>query len=937
MSDKLKEQVWSISSVLSGLIFLLIYVIYNNAYKTAVANLVDTSNFKILHIWALFALSSYILFKIGKRDKDGLFKKINYWINPYFSFLGVWFVLSGLLPSILGIGLFISLIPVFIKVSIVFRMLRKPYFEYIAGSKISEDNITELKAEPGDFVIGEIYKRNLDENGETPDGEDDYIPSGKKAVVPLRDRFVHFLALGVTGSGKTSQSLLPMFNRDFTSDNFKFAKVDVVQMGQIVLEPKGDFAKATWAIGKIKEAEKKMNYITFLLGVEQKIVDKIQELTEKRQEYIDRISKKELTRTEEKEFEKYKTLIRNKKTFNSLTAEEQVDIVRKYEDLKHKMNGDELTKYETEERVLIDISIKNLLTVRKELPNYLSFEFEYLNSLTPFALFRYASLLTTIISDPDKYELSWNDLKAQDPHQERDLVMLFDPSAHNSLCFNPLFGPEERAVATVKETLIAFMSDSSSFFKNSAETLLQNAIKVAKRVHGDDATLLHLNDLLTNSNGRGDEMLRQLGMVSTTSSKTLENREIIFWFNTDYYSAIKGMRGGSKTYEHTSGIRSILANLLDSKRIRSVLCPPPGVGTDLNFDEILRTGDKVAISTSTGLSDRIGGMLGSFIMLQLQSAIFRRHGGEDTRLPVILYIDEFQDYANPEFEGVLTKGRSYAVSATMATQTLGIVGEKAGDGLVQNLQSNARNVIVYPGASAQDADYFVKKFGTTEETKVKRSLSKEVARYKIDEIKQDMGIDSVQRESLSEDTKSVDRFTKAQIMYGPNHRTRSVGGNDAFGYIYYLIIVKNSPQLPSVAKIQYIPKDLKEKTDRLVAAYDQNNRIQPNDEDIVIESNSEDDPFEKEEIHQSETISELTTGTTRESDPSVLARDFSGNSQDLSTITTIAEPDFGKIDFNSSGDLPQFDLEEIKPVEVPEMDSPFSVSEEDLAKFEIKF
>ena len=112
-------------------------------------------------------------------------------------------------------------------------------------------------------------------------------------------------------------------------------------------------------------------------------------------------------------------------------------------------------------------------------------------------------------------------------------------------------------------------------------------LKLQKRVHGDDATLLHLNDLLTNSNGRGDEMLRQLGMVSTTSSKTLENREIIFWFNTDYYSAIKGMRGGSKTYEHTSGIRSILANLLDSKRIRSVLCPPPGVGTDLNFDESL--------------------------------------------------------------------------------------------------------------------------------------------------------------------------------------------------------------------------------------------------------------------------------------------------------------------------------------------------------------
>ena len=936
MSDKLKEQVWSISSILSGLIFLLIYVIYNNAYKTAVANLVDTSNFKILPIWAVFSLVSYILFKIGKRDKDGWFKKINYWINPYFSFLGVWFVLSGLLPSILGAGLFIGFIPVLIKVAIVFRMLKKPFYEYLAGSKISEDNITELKAEPGDFVIGEIYKRNLNEDGETPDGEDDYIPSGKKAVVPLRDRFVHFLALGVTGSGKTSQSLLPMFNRDFTSDNFKFAKVNVVQMGQIVLEPKGDFAKATWAIGKIKEAEKKTNYISFLLGVEQNLIDKIQELAEKRQEYIDRVSKKELTRAEEKEFEKYDKTLKDRHLFNSLTSDEKIDIVKKYESLKHKKYGEELTIEEVKHRDLVDQSIRNLLTVRKELPNYLSFDFQYLNSLTPFALFRYASLLTSIIANPVDYELSWNDLKAQDPHQKRDLVMLFDPSAHNSLRFNPLYGPEETAVATVKETLIAFMSDSSSFFKNSAETLLQNAIKAAKRVHGNDATLLHLNDLLTNNNGRGDEILRQLGMVSTTSEKVLENRDIISWFNTDYYSTIKGMRGGTKTYEHTSGIRSILANLLDSKRIRSVLCPPPGVGTDLNFDEILRTGDKVAISTSTGLSDRIGGMLGSFIMLQLQSAIFRRPGDENTRVPVVLYIDEFQDYANPEFEAVLTKGRSFVVSATMATQTLGIVGEKAGDGLVQNLQSNARNVIVYPGASAQDADYFVEKFGTTEEVKVKRSVSKEVARYKIDEIKQDMGIDSVQRESISEDSKSVDRFTKAQIMYGPNHRTRKIGDNDAFGYIYYLVIVKNSPQPPSVAKIQYIPKDLKDKSDELVAAYDQNNRIKPNEEDVIVESDSKEDPFKKEEIHQSETISELTTGTTRESDPSVLARDFIGNSQDLSTITTIAEPDFGKIDFNSSGDLPQFDLEEIKPVEVPEMDSPFSVSQEDLAKFEIK-
>lgn len=931
--DKLKDQVYSVFSILTGLVFLFIYFLYSHAYNSATNQMLDTSDFKVAPVWGVFVLASYVLYKIAKRDKIGWIKRINYWFNPYFFGLFLIFLIANFFPQVLGIGYFLAFIPVLLKAGIITRMLNKPFYEYIAGSKINEDNIAEIKAEPGDFVIGEIFKRNINEDGETPDGEDDYIPSGKKAVVPLRDRFVHILALGVTGSGKTSQSLLPMFNRDFTSDNFKFAKVNVVQMGQIVLEPKGDFAKATWAIGKIKETEKKTNYISFLLGVEENLVEKIQELSQKRQEYIKRINGSDLSRAEEKEFEKLESVLQDKVGFRKLDNKKQVSTYQRFEELRNKKFGETLTIDELNHRDLIDQSIRNLLIVKEELPNYISFDFQYLNSLTPFALFRYASLLTAIISNPADYHISWESLKKQDPQQQRDLVMLFDPSAHSSLRFNPLYGPEETAVATVKETLIAFMSDSSSFFKNSAETLLQNAIKAAKRVYGNDATLLHINDLLNNNNGRGDEILKQLGMVNTTAEKATENKDIQSWFETDYYGSLKGLRTGGKTYEHTSGIRSILANLLDSKRIRQVLCPPPGVGTDLDFDEILRTGDKVSISTSTGLSDSIGRMLGSFIMLQLQTAIFRRPGDENTRVPVILYIDEFQDYANPEFEAVLTKGRSFVVSATMATQTLGIVGDKAGDGLVQNLQSNARNVIVYPGASETDADYFVKRFGTKEEFKVKRSVSNEVARYKIDEIKQQMGIDSVQRESISEDVKDVDRFTKAQIMFGPNHRTRGIGSNDAFGYIYYLIIIKNSPQPPSVAKIQYIPRDLKDKSDELVAAYDQNNRIRPNEDDVVVDSESKVDPFANEQTYKEESASNLTLGTTKESDPNVLARDFSGNTTDITVNgnSDFKVPDnFGDIDFNS--DIPE--IPDLGSIELP---SSTDVNKDDFADFDIKF
>lgn len=928
MLDKLKNQLWSIASILSAFVFWLVYTFKTIQYRHLSNNLIDTSNFKVVPIWIIFVIASYVLYRIAKKDENGLLKKINYWFNPYFYLLAVFYLIGNPFPAILSFGSIASIIAVLIKVGLVLRMQKTPYDNYMNKDQKKEEEIAQLEVNPGDFVIGEIYKRNLDESGETPPDEDDYIPANKTAVVPLRDRFVHFLALGVTGSGKTSQSLLPMFNRDFTSDNFRFANIDVVQMGQIVLEPKGDFAKATWAMGKIKEAEKKNNYIAFLLDVDEKIKRKINELAEQRTDYLNKISGRSLTKDEAKELKEIEKLLSNKSALSKLTTNEEIEKRSKRRDLILARDGSPLTISEENHRILVDNSIRNLLMIRKELPNYLQLNYDWLDELTPFALFRFSSLLTDMIANPSDIRVSWNLFVNQDPQQKRDLVMLFDPSARKSLCFNPLFGPEETAVATIKETLISFMGDSSSYFKNSAETLLQNAVKVVKRVFGDDATLMHLNDVLTNNNGRGDEILRQLGMVSTTSQKATENKDIHGWFQTDYYAGLKGLKGGGKSWEHTSGIRSILANLLDSKRVRSVLCPPPGVGTDLNFDEILRTGDKVSISTSTGLSDKIGGMLGSFLMLQLQAAIFRRPGDENTRTPVILYIDEFQDYANSEFEAVLTKGRSYVVSATMATQTLGIVADKAGEGLVQNLRSNARNVIVYPGASETDADYFMKRFGTVESLKVKTTISKEVDRYKIDEIKTQLGLNDAPRESIVEDSKEIDRFTKGQIMFGPNYRRRGIGNNDAFGYIYYMVIIKNSPQPPSVAKINYIPKDLKELSDKLVAAYDQTNRLKDSEEDAILDNESQVDPFNKEKQFKEESLTTLSTSgfnNSFESDPMSLTRNLNGSTNDFESTQTVTElPKLDKVDLSNSfsQEVPDFSSIESDFKKIPEIETP---------------
>lgn len=69
----------------------------------------------------------------------------------------------------------------------------------------------EEEIKPGDAVIGYTLEDN------------------KPVILPLKDRYLHMLIIGPTGSGKTSQSIIPMINRDMTNND----------IGITVIEPKG--------------------------------------------------------------------------------------------------------------------------------------------------------------------------------------------------------------------------------------------------------------------------------------------------------------------------------------------------------------------------------------------------------------------------------------------------------------------------------------------------------------------------------------------------------------------------------------------------------------------------------------------------------------------------------------------------------------------------
>lgn len=103
------------------------------------------------------------------------------------------------------------------------------------------------------IIKTDMYTKNGLGNGDTYLGYDP--ETGKPNVIPYKDRFLHFLVLGVTGCGKTSQSLIPMVANDMDSKD----------LGVVCLDPKGDFAETVCALAVAKGREDEVTYFNPIL------------------------------------------------------------------------------------------------------------------------------------------------------------------------------------------------------------------------------------------------------------------------------------------------------------------------------------------------------------------------------------------------------------------------------------------------------------------------------------------------------------------------------------------------------------------------------------------------------------------------------------------------------------------------------------------------
>ena len=379
-------------------------------------------------------------------------------------------------------------------------------------------------------------------------------------------------------------------------------------------------------------------------------------------------------------------------------------------------------------------------------------------------------------------------------------VVYFNPTDPDCPYFNPLFGKEEDVIESMATTFKMLNPDSPQFFLDMNDNLIRNSLKVLKRLKGNSATLIDLSTIVQNAQGMGKKMVTQFSRLKAdTEEIAKENGDIASWFLSDYYNE------KSKTYEHCSGLRSQVAKITSNKYLRKVLNPPDGLN-DVDFDKHLANNGVLAISTAQGDLRDLGRFLGYFLILNLQSSVFRRPGNEFTRLHHFLYLDEFQTYANPGFADMLTQGRSYRVASHLATQNRALMAMGSGrDGknFVELVSTNARNIFIYPGANSIDAKYYSDEFGEV----TNRTVQKGTSKAKFNPFLYGFSNGGAPTESIRETEVVEARYSASDIIFRP------------FGEITYRLIEKNSVGTPGVGKIEWIPKELNKILDDIVNEY----------------------------------------------------------------------------------------------------------------------
>lgn len=159
-------------------------------------------------------------------------------------------------------------------------------------------------------------------------------------------------------------------------------------------------------------------------------------------------------------------------------------------------------------------------------------------------------------------------------------------------------------------------------------------------------TMIELEPLFTDESFRNDVLAK----VKTPDIKR--------YFHTQF----------SQDQQYVGSLLNKLRPLLLDRKIQSVIGQAKST---IHFREIIDQGKIMLVNLNKSYLSANADIMAAMFMGWIQNAaLSRRDIPEKQRRPFFLYVDEFQNFANEQFEEILTETRKYHLYITMAHQSL---------------------------------------------------------------------------------------------------------------------------------------------------------------------------------------------------------------------------------------------------------------------------
>ncbi|CAM4412533.1 hypothetical protein BAMA111019_23860 [Bacillus manliponensis] len=318
-----------------------------------------------------------------------------------------------------------------------------------------------------------------------------------------------------------------------------------------------------------------------------------------------------------------------------------------------------------------------------------------------------------------------------------EVIFYIDPSNPDTKCINILRGPVDK-VAEVFTMVIAGLSESNNaFFEQAQRNHLKQHIYLLK-LHEptkdvifddlidmyNDVELVHqMHIKLKQEVEKHAQFVSQNNYTRDEYNQYLIIKGVDEWF-ANTIRPIHDNKGEEKVYttgkyrgqpihfdaeaEYVKGLRNILNDLASNMLIRRVLFGK----SDFDFDVHLEAGGILLVNTDKGNLAELSNVLGKFVLLSRQNAVFRRKPNISPYHHLV--VDEFPDYVVRPFKEFPAQSRKYKLILTIASQTLSQLALDFSEHFMFTLLGSFRNKMIFGDATPYDAEIFSKLFGQKE-------------------------------------------------------------------------------------------------------------------------------------------------------------------------------------------------------------------------------